>query len=63
MVISSIFLKKYQMKLPFEVINEEAEFYLIEEGKEGHEECKYYECDLIKKQAHLYNRQSPPHAD
>jgi len=29
----------------------------------GHEECKYYECDLIKKQAHLYNRQSPPHAD
>lgn len=24
----------HQMKLPFEIINEEAEFYLVEEGKE-----------------------------
>ena len=27
-------IRAYQMKLPFEVINEEAEFYLVEEGKE-----------------------------
>ncbi|MDG6027979.1 MAG: hypothetical protein AYP45_18435 [Candidatus Brocadia carolinensis] len=25
----------HQMKLPFEIINEEAEFYLVEERKEG----------------------------
>lgn len=29
-----MFLKKYQIKLPFEVIHKEAEFYIVEEGKE-----------------------------
>ena len=29
-----MFLKKYQIKLPFVVINERAEFYIVEEGKE-----------------------------